>query len=69
MSEEKAAKMIAAGCCEEIKIHEDLMKKVTDTLPDEEDLYDLAELFKIFGDSLFCLRQKCVSAIWQLYLE
>ena len=27
------------------------MKKVTDTLPDEEDLYDLAELFKIFGDS------------------
>ena len=51
MSEEKATKMIAAGCCEEIKIHEDLMKKVTDTLPDEEDLYDLAELFKIFGDS------------------
>lgn len=51
MSEENAVKMVAAGCCEEVKVHKDLMKKVTDTLPDEEDLYDLAELFKVFGDS------------------
>ena len=27
------------------------MKIVRDTLPPEEELYDLAELFKVFGDS------------------
>lgn len=29
----------------------DIIKKVTESMPDEEILYDLAELFKIFGDS------------------
>jgi ArsR family transcriptional regulator len=38
-------------CCEEVEIHEDLLKIVNEKLPDEEELYDLAELFKIFGDS------------------
>lgn len=38
-------------CCESVEIHEDLLKIVNDTLPDEEELYDLAELFKVFGDS------------------
>jgi ArsR family transcriptional regulator len=38
-------------CCDEIEIHEDLLKIVNEKLPDEEDLYDLAELFKVFGDS------------------
>ena len=28
-----------------------LLKIVNETMPDEESLYDLAELFKIFGDS------------------
>ena len=28
-----------------------IIKKVTESMPDEEILYDLAELFKIFGDS------------------
>jgi DNA-binding transcriptional ArsR family regulator len=32
-------------------VHEDLVKKVLEVMPDEEILYDLAELFKIFGDS------------------
>ncbi len=31
--------------------HEDVIEKVNETMPDEEILYDLAELFKIFGDS------------------
>ncbi len=31
--------------------HEDVIDKVNETMPDEEILYDLAELFKIFGDS------------------
>lgn len=37
--------------CESVEIHEDLLKIVRDKLPDEEELYDLAELFKVFGDS------------------
>ncbi|MDD7795791.1 ArsR/SmtB family transcription factor [Clostridium sp. 'White wine YQ'] len=32
-------------------IHEDIVNKVKDTIPEEETLYDLAELFKVFGDS------------------
>ena len=37
--------------CECQEIHEDLLKIVNETMPDEEELYDLAELFKVFGDS------------------
>ena len=38
-------------CCETEEVHEDLWKIVNETMPDETELYDLAELFKIFGDS------------------
>lgn len=38
-------------CCETTEIHEDLLKIVSETMPDETELYDLAELFKVFGDS------------------
>lgn len=38
-------------CCESTEIHEDLLKSVTEHMPKEEELYDLAELFKVFGDS------------------
>ena len=37
--------------CETIEVHEELIKKVNEKMPDEEELYDLAELFKVFGDS------------------
>ena len=37
--------------CEGCEVHEDLLKIVNDTLPEETELYDLAELFKVFGDS------------------
>ncbi len=37
--------------CETSEVHEELLKTVRDTLPPEEELYDLAELFKVFGDS------------------
>ena len=33
------------------QIHEDLLKIVNETMPDEEELYDLADLFKVFADS------------------
>lgn len=40
-----------APCCDFMHIHEDIVKKVEDEMPDENELFDLAELFKIFGDS------------------
>ena len=38
-------------CCDCNEIHEDLLKIVNDTMPEETELYDLAELFKVFGHS------------------
>ncbi len=38
-------------CCESTEIHENLLQIVQDNMIGEEELYDLAELFKVFGDS------------------
>ncbi len=38
-------------CCETVEVHEDLLRIVNETMPEETELYDLAELFKVFGDS------------------
>lgn len=38
-------------CCSAMKVHPDLLKVVNETMPEETELYDLAELFKVFGDS------------------
>jgi len=40
-----------AECCEHAEIHEDLLALVQRGMPDVDKLYDLADLFKIFGDS------------------
>ena len=32
-------------------IHEDIVNKVREVIPEEETLYDLADLFKVLGDS------------------
>ena len=60
-------------CCETFQTHEELLKVVSEKMPDEDKLYDLAELFKIFGDStririLYLLFQSemCVCDIAQL---
>ena len=37
--------------CGFLCVHEDVVKKVTSQMPPDETLYDLAELFKIFGDT------------------
>ena len=42
---------IELECCEDREIHEDRLRVVSEKMPDEEELYDLAELFKVFGDS------------------
>ena len=38
-------------CCESVEVHEELLEIVNKTMPEETKLYDLAELFKVFGDS------------------
>jgi len=38
-------------CCDSVEVHEDLLRIVNETMPEETELYDLAELFKVFGDS------------------
>ena len=59
--------------CEFIHAHEEIVNKVNSEMPDDEILYDLAELFKIFGDStrikiLYVLfeAEMCVCDIAQL---
>lgn len=37
--------------CDCTIIHEDVVDKVKSTMPEEEDLYNLADFFKVFGDS------------------
>lgn len=69
LKEEKDADV----CCGYIHIHEETVGKVKDKMPKEELLYDLAEFFKVFGDStrikiLYVLLQSemCVCDIGQL---
>ena len=38
-------------CCDCTQVHDDIVSEVTSQLPEDEILYDLAELFKVFGDS------------------
>ena len=38
-------------CCDTTEVHQELLKIVEETMPDEVELYNLAELFKVFGDS------------------
>ena len=37
--------------CDCHEVHKDLVSQVLNRMPDEDELYDLAELFKVFGDS------------------
>ena len=38
-------------CCEVEEVHEDKVQMVNEQMPPEDNLYDLAELFKAFGDT------------------
>lgn len=37
--------------CDELCIHPDKIQALSRSMPNEDELYDLAELFKVFGDS------------------
>ncbi|MBS5343165.1 MAG: winged helix-turn-helix transcriptional regulator [Clostridium sp.] len=59
--------------CDYMHLHEKVIAQVQEEMPEEEILYDLAELFKVFGDStrikiLYVLFQSemCVCDIAQL---
>ena len=59
--------------CDYMHVHQEIVDQVNQNMPDEEVLYGLAELFKIFGDStrikiLYVLfeAEMCVCDIAQL---
>ena len=41
----------SAPACDYLNVHEDAVAQVLAALPDDETLYDLSELFRVFGDS------------------
>ena len=41
----------SSDCCECKELHDGAIKDVVKNMPDTDTLFDLAELFKIFGDS------------------
>ncbi len=60
-------------CCEYMHVHEEIVEKVQSEMPEEELLYDLAELYKVFGDTtrikiLYVLfeQEMCVCDIAQI---
>ena len=62
-----------APCCGYMHLHEDVVRRVEAEMPEEGALFDLAELFKVFGDStririLYLLfeSEMCVCDIAQL---
>lgn len=42
---------VSAPTCEFLHVHEDKVDHVLSALPDDEQLYDLADLFRMFGDT------------------
>lgn len=40
-----------AECCEINVIHDDVLARVREKMPPEEPVYEVSELFKVFGDS------------------
>ena len=38
-------------CCEVNEVHSSVLKKIIAEMPDEIEIYNIAELFKVFGDS------------------
>ena len=60
-------------CCDLVSTHEEILDRVRQQMPDEDTLYNLTELFHIFGDStrmriLYVLfaSEMCVCDIAQL---
>lgn len=59
---DKVTKSFETERCDCNVLHEAVVKKVKMKMPEDTDLYDLAELFKIFGDTT---RIKILSALFE----
>lgn len=64
------SKSTVCRVCDLLHVHEEIVQKVSKEMPDENALFDLSELFKVFGDStririLYCLfeSEMCVCDI------
>jgi ArsR family transcriptional regulator len=62
-----------AEVCDYMFVHQDIVKRVMASMPDEDVLYDVCELFRLFGDStrirILCVlfeSEMCVCDIAQL---
>ena len=54
MTEEEKARIrqeVEEGVCEFIHVHREIVDRVESVMPDEQQLLDLSEFFKVFGDS------------------
>lgn len=47
--------------CEQIEYHDDVIEHARGDMPDEEILYDLAEIFRVFGDTTR------IKILWSLF--
>lgn len=70
---ERIEREVEEGSCEFIHVHEEIVGKVEKAMPNEQQLIDLSEFFKVFGDStrikiLYVLSQSemCVCDIAKL---
>ena len=48
---EQIEREVQEGLCEFMHVHEEIVEKVEKVMPDEQQLLDLSEFFKVFGDS------------------
>ncbi len=51
--------------CQISQVHESVVRRVQDTMPDDDTLCDVAEMFKVFGDMT---RTKILSALFEAEL-
>lgn len=49
--QERIEREVQEGVCEFMYVHEEIVEKVEKVMPDEQQLLDLSEFFKVFGDS------------------
>ena len=65
MNEKKGVKAMAINdveCCDFYQVHEDVVKAVNNKMPEEDELYDLAEIFKVCDIAqLLNLNQSAIS--------
>ncbi|PWJ51447.1 ArsR/SmtB family transcription factor [Faecalicatena contorta] len=55
-------KKVEVEQCDFMHVHEEIVKKVQDHMPEAGELRDLADFFKVFGDST---RIKILYVLWQ----